>query len=226
MRAVGTLIDNDLTLAVAVLDFARPFDDQRATQPCQRRIVEMAFNHIADKCCLAITVGARLVKLTATINRAIAVVISSTFKQPLTSHSATLLLTLTLRALITRLFDLSRLDDPFRKMRSSNAASRRAQVQWRLIAVAIDTQCILMTSHHPLMSHKYSGKRHKLEINCAGIRLGNYAWPEVVTAVISINAILRVKRDFTGFTGAYCSVHRLSVFLVFCYFIPNLPVKI
>jgi hypothetical protein len=75
-----TLIDNDLALAISVLDFAGPLVKPRPVQACDRRIIEMARNNVADKGRLTIAVGTRQVELATTIHGAIAVVVSLAFE--------------------------------------------------------------------------------------------------------------------------------------------------
>lgn len=56
---IRTFVDDDLTFAIALLDFARPLVQRRPIQPRERRIVEMACNDVTDEGRLAIAVGAR-----------------------------------------------------------------------------------------------------------------------------------------------------------------------
>jgi hypothetical protein len=83
---IRTFVDDDLTFAISLLDFARPLVQRRPMQPRERRIVEMAFHNVADEGRLAVTVGARQVELATTIHRAIAIVIGFTLEMPFITH--------------------------------------------------------------------------------------------------------------------------------------------
>src|SRR5262245_40009640 len=69
-------VDDDLAPAPTVLDFARPLVERRPLKARKRRIVEMAFDDVADESRLAITARAGQVELAATINSAVAVVVA------------------------------------------------------------------------------------------------------------------------------------------------------
>ena len=49
LSVVGPLVDNDLALAVSLRDFAGPLVKRRPVQARERRVVEMAFNEVADE---------------------------------------------------------------------------------------------------------------------------------------------------------------------------------
>jgi hypothetical protein len=83
---IRTFVDNDLTFAISLLDFAGPLVECRPIQPRERRIVEMAFNNVTDEGRLAMAVGARYVELATTIHSTIAVVIGFTLEKPFITH--------------------------------------------------------------------------------------------------------------------------------------------
>ena len=83
---VRALVDDDLALAVAVLDFARPLVKRRPVEPFERRVVETALDDVADEGGLAKTVGGGQVELAAAVNGAVAVIVSFAFEQPLIGH--------------------------------------------------------------------------------------------------------------------------------------------
>jgi hypothetical protein len=83
---IRTFVDNDLAFAISLLDFARPLVQRRPIQPRERRIVEMAFNDVADEGRLAIAVGAGYVELATTVHSAIAVVVGFTLEKPFITH--------------------------------------------------------------------------------------------------------------------------------------------
>ena len=76
MSFVRALVDNDLAFAVSILDLAGPFVKGRPVQPHEQRIIEMAFDDVADIGRLTITLGAGNIELTAAVDLAIAVVVS------------------------------------------------------------------------------------------------------------------------------------------------------
>src|SRR5688572_23749026 len=59
LRFIRTLVDDDLAPAVSVLDFTRPLVQPRPVQACDRRLIEVALNDVADEGRLTIAVGAR-----------------------------------------------------------------------------------------------------------------------------------------------------------------------
>jgi hypothetical protein len=73
---VRTLVDEDLAFAVSILDLAGPLVKCRPVQSNERRIIEIAFDDVADKGRLTIAVGAGKIELTAAVDLAIAVVLS------------------------------------------------------------------------------------------------------------------------------------------------------
>src|SRR5262245_45346741 len=83
---IRTFVDYDLAFAISLLVFARPLVQRGPIQLRERRIVEMAFNDVADEGRLAIAVGARYVELASTIHSAVAVVIGFALEQPFVSH--------------------------------------------------------------------------------------------------------------------------------------------
>ncbi len=80
MRVIGTLVDDDLALAVSLREFTGPLVKPRPIQACERRIVEMAFNDVADEGRLTIAMGARQIELATAIHGAIAVIVSFAFE--------------------------------------------------------------------------------------------------------------------------------------------------
>jgi hypothetical protein len=73
---VRTLVDNDLALAVSLRDLTGPLVKRRPIQARERRIIEMAFNDVADEGRLTKAVCARQVELAAAVRSAITVIIS------------------------------------------------------------------------------------------------------------------------------------------------------
>ena len=59
MSLIGTLVDNDLALAISLRDFAGPFVKPRPVQARERRVVEVTFNDVADEGRLTIAIRAR-----------------------------------------------------------------------------------------------------------------------------------------------------------------------
>ena len=79
---IRTFVDYDLAFAISLLDFARPLVQRGPIQLRERRIVEMAFDDVADKGRLTIAVGAGQVELAAAVELAIAVVVSFALEEP------------------------------------------------------------------------------------------------------------------------------------------------
>jgi hypothetical protein len=82
-------VDDDLPLAVSILDFAGPLVNRRPIQAPERCVVEMAVDKVADERRLAIAMCAGQIELTATIYRTVAIIVGFTLKQPMVSHIAT-----------------------------------------------------------------------------------------------------------------------------------------
>jgi hypothetical protein len=83
---VRALVDNDLAFAISVLDLAGPLVKARPIQPHERRIIEMAFDDVADIGRLTIAIGAGQIELAAAVDLAIAVVVSFALEEPLIGH--------------------------------------------------------------------------------------------------------------------------------------------
>jgi hypothetical protein len=80
LSSIRTFVDNELAFAISLRDFARPFIQRRPIQSSERGTVEVALDDVTNERRLAISMGARQVELTTTINCAIAIVISFTFE--------------------------------------------------------------------------------------------------------------------------------------------------
>ena len=83
MSLVRALVDNDLAFAISILDLAGPLVKDRPIQPDERRIIEMAFDDVADIGRLTIAIGAGQIELAAAVDLAIAVVVSFALEEPL-----------------------------------------------------------------------------------------------------------------------------------------------
>ena len=80
MNFVRTRVDNDLAFAISILDLAGPLIKSRPIQPHERRIIEMAFDDVADEGRLTIAVSARQIELATAVELAVAVIIGLTLE--------------------------------------------------------------------------------------------------------------------------------------------------
>ncbi len=86
MGFICALVDNDLALAISVPDFGGPLVKSRPVQALKRRVVEVAFDDVADEGRLTIALGTRQVELAPAVYRTVAVSVGFALKYPLISH--------------------------------------------------------------------------------------------------------------------------------------------
>lgn len=85
---IRTLVDHDLALAVSIFDLAGPLVKARPLEAREQRIVEVAFNNVANEGRLTIAVCTGQVELTTTIHSAITVIIRFALEDSSIRHNS------------------------------------------------------------------------------------------------------------------------------------------